>query len=260
VVLADPTRLQQMLMNLAVNARDAMPAGGALQLRLTRQETASRPGRPAGPWVRLEVADSGTGIPPQVLSHIFEPFFTTKSRGQGTGLGLAQVHGIVKQHDGEIVVHSPPGQGVTFTIYLPIVAGIAPAVAVPEVVAQQGNGERILIVEDNAALLNAMSDIVEMLGYDVVSASNGAEALAMLEAPGNAIALVLSDLVMPVMGGEALLAAIQARELAVPMVMLSGHPLESELEELKAHGLAGWLLKPPDVDQLARLLAQTLAR
>jgi two-component system cell cycle sensor histidine kinase/response regulator CckA len=259
VVLADPTRLQQMLMNLAVNARDAMPAGGTLRLALARQDSAPQPGLPDGPWVRLEVADSGTGIAPEALEHLFEPFFTTKPRGQGTGLGLAQVYGIVKQHGGEIVVHSAAGEGTTFSIYLPAVAGAAPAAAAPEAAAQAGGGETILLVEDNAALRDALCDLIAALGYEVVGASNGVEALVVLAARGDAIALVLSDLMMPVMGGEALLAAIRARGLGVPVVMLSGSPLEGELAGLKARGLAGWLLKPVRRAQLAGLLAQVLA-
>jgi PAS domain S-box-containing protein len=259
VVLADPTRLQQMLMNLAVNARDAMPAGGTLRLTLAGQDSAPRPGLPDGSWVRLEVADSGTGITPEAQAHLFEPFFTTKPPGQGTGLGLAQVHGIVKQHDGEIVVHSAVGEGTTFIIYLPAEPAPVPAVAAPKAATQEGGGETILVVEDNAALREAMCDLIEALGYEVVGASNGVEALAVLEARGDAIALVLSDLMMPVMGGEALLAAIQARRLNLPVMILSGYPLEGELAGLKARGLAGWLLKPVSRAQLAGLLAQVLA-
>ncbi|MFZ1509894.1 MAG: ATP-binding protein, partial [Anaerolineae bacterium] len=260
VVLADPTRLQQMLMNLAVNARDAMPAGGTLRLTLAQQETAPRPDLPAGPWVRLAVTDSGAGIAPEAQAHLFEPFFTTKPRGQGTGLGLAQVHGIVKQHEGEIEVHSAVGQGAIFTIWLPAVAeaASAPNPAPAAAAAAGGDAQLILIVEDNDVLLDAMSDILEMMGYRVVGAGNGVEALAVLAMRGDTIALVLSDLMMPVMGGEALLRAMRARGLTTPVVMLSGHPLEGDLVGLKTQGLAGWLLKPPDLDDLARLLTQAL--
>jgi CheY-like chemotaxis protein len=125
---------------------------------------------------------------------------------------------------------------------------------------QGGDGETILIVEDNEALLTALTDIVEMLGYHVIGVQNGVEALAVLEDSWPSIALVLSDLSMPVMGGEALLAAMQTRALTVPMVILSGYPLDSALAELKRNGLAGWLIKPPNIDELGQMLAQVLAK
>jgi two-component system, cell cycle sensor histidine kinase and response regulator CckA len=257
-VLADPTRIQQMLMNLAVNARDAMPAGGLLRLALARQETPPRPDLPGGAWISLEVADTGTGIAPEAQAHLFEPFFTTKPEGQGTGLGLAQVHGIVKQHAGEIAVSSTPGEGATFTIYLPAVAAIAPALPAQRMAAQRGHGETILLVEDNALLLEAMQDLLDSLGYVVVAATNGAEALALLLEGTTAIDLVLSDLVMPEMRGDALLAAICASGMTVPVVILSGYPLDGEIAALKAQGLTGWLLKPPHVPHLAQMLAGAL--
>ena len=259
VVLADPTRIQQMVMNLAVNARDAMPQGGSLCLTLAHQANSLQPDLPAGPWLRLTIADTGVGIPDEALAHIFEPFFTTKPHGRGTGLGLAQVYGIVKQHAGEIDVHSVTGQGATFTIYLPALAQAAPAVAVAASEPARGNGATILLVEDNAKLLEVMTDVIEILGYTVVGARNGIEALAVLEERRRAIALVLTDLVMPQMGGDALLTAIRARGLTTPVVILSGHPLESELAGLKARGVSGWLLKPPKMRDLAQMVAQALA-
>jgi PAS domain S-box-containing protein len=259
IVLADPTRVQQILMNLAVNARDAMPRGGALKLTLAHHTMAYRPDLPADPWVRLEVTDTGSGIAPEIQAHIFEPFFTTKGVGQGTGLGLAQVHGIVKQHNGEITVSSVMGQGSTFTIYLPAVPARVSEIEEEED-PQRGGGETILIVEDNEPLLTALTDIVETLGYSVIGVHNGVEALAVLEASGSSIALVLSDLSMPVMGGEALLTAMQTRGLTVPMIILSGYPLDSALAELKRNGLAGWLIKPPNIDELGQMLAQVLAK
>jgi PAS domain S-box-containing protein len=259
VVLADPTRMQQMVMNLAVNARDAMPKGGTLRLILAHQQTPPRPDLPDGPWVRLTVADSGTGLSPEAQRHLFEPFFTTKPPGQGSGLGLAQVHGIVKQHGGEIEAHSVAGQGATFTIYLPAVVMPKPeGISSSSAPQTPGNGT-ILIVEDNPPLLDALNDLVEMMGYEVICARNGVEALTILDASGDTIDLVLSDLVMPMMSGDDLLIAMRARGLTLPMVILSGHPLEGELAGLTEKGLAGWLLKPPDVEQLGELLAQTLA-
>lgn len=259
VVRADLTRIRQALMNLAVNARDAMPEGGTLRLTLTRQETSPAPDMGAGPWVCIQMTDSGVGLTPDVIAHIFEPFFTTKPHGQGTGLGLAQVHGIIKQHEGEIKVVSSVGQGTTFSIYLPAMAISAPiAVAPPGSETTAGGGETILIVEDNLLLRDAMCDILEGLGYAVVTAKHGEEALDVLAAQGEAISLVLSDLSMPVMGGLALLSAMRARGITLPLVILSGHAPEGKLDQLKEQGLAGWLLKPPDIDDLTTLLAQIL--
>ena len=264
-VSVDPTRLQQVVMNLAVNARDAMPAGGRLRFTLARvpalpsdlQPPAAAPDEAAG-WVRLTVADSGTGIPPEVLPRIFEPFFTTKGPGKGSGLGLSQIHGIVKQHGGEIGVTTQVGVGTTFTIYLPALAESAATEAV--VVADEtptAAGQMILIVEDDPALRDALVDTVDLLGYRALSAVNGREALAVL-AQHREIALIMSDLVMPEMGGRALLQEVKQRGVTAPVVILSGHPLDDELASLQALGLAGWLLKPPDPEQLARLLAQAL--
>lgn len=258
VISADPTRIQQLVMNLAVNARDAMPNGGSLHLSLAQQESQRQPDQPPTPWVRLTVSDNGTGIPPEVLPHIFEPFFTTKPRGQGTGLGLAQVYGIVKQHDGEISVHSGPGQGATFTILLPVVATSARLVAALRPAPLRGDGATILLVEDNDALLAAMSDTLQMLGYNVIGAANGAEALGVLAEHASEIALVLTDLVMPRMGGDALLTAMRAQGLRIPVIILSGHPLTREAGDLPADGLAGWLPKPPDLAELTQMLSRAI--
>ena len=260
VVLADATRIQQMVMNLAVNARDAMPSGGSLRLTLARQDTPPQPGLPAGPWICLTVVDTGDGIAPEAMAHLFEPFFTTKQRGRGTGLGLAQVYGIVKQHAGEITVHSIPGQGATITVCLPAVAMRADTVVESATAAPTGAGATILLVEDNPLLLDAMIDILTLLDYTVIGAANGKEALAVLEKGADGIALVLTDLIMPQMSGDALLANMRARGLPTPVVILSGHPLESELDALKQHGLAGWLLKPPNIQDLAQVLAQAISK
>jgi two-component system cell cycle sensor histidine kinase/response regulator CckA len=258
VVLADATRIQQMVMNLAVNARDAMPQGGLLRLTLVRHATPPLPSLAEGPWISLTVADSGEGISPEALAHLFEPFFTTKPPGRGTGLGLAQVYGIVKQHAGEITVHSTPGEGASITIYLPAIVEVAAAPDAPTAPLPTAPAT-ILLVEDNPLLLEAMGDILAMLGYTVMCAGNGREALAILSDHAAAIDLVLTDLIMPQMSGDALLAAMRGRGLDIPVVVLSGHPLEGELAALQKHGLAGWLLKPPNIQELAQLLAQVLA-
>jgi len=267
-VSADPTRMQQAIMNLATNARDAMLPQGGGELRITlSQMTGTDEIRcitcgqvfAGDQWVRITVTDSGCGIPPEALPHIFEPFFTTKEVGKGTGLGLAQVYGIVKQHEGHIDVVTEVGRGTTFNLYLlalPVQPSEAPAYEWQAAV--QGQGEMVLLVEDNAVLREVLVDILEVLNYQALQAASGNEALAVLERRPDEIALVLSDLVMPEMGGQALLHAMRQRGLTQPVVILSGHPMESELDTLQAQGLAGWMLKPPSVKPLAQLLAQVL--
>ena len=261
---ADPTRIQQMLMNLAVNARDAMTDGGVLRIGVERVIVAPGQSPPLpemefGEWIELTVVDSGTGLAPEVLPHIFEPFFTTKGPGEGSGLGLAQVYGIVKQHEGHIDVTTEVGVGTSFTLYLPAFLTQKPerpAVVVEDM--PQGQGETILIVEDDATLRQALVDILEMLNYRVLEAANGREALDILEQRAGEIALALSDLIMPEMGGQALVHAMRQRGLTLPVVMLSGHLMEDALESLQRLGLAGWMLKPPDVEEIAHVLAEAL--
>ncbi|MEZ4835208.1 MAG: PAS domain S-box protein [Caldilineaceae bacterium] len=257
-VMADSTRIQQMVMNLALNARDAMPRGGRLCLTLTRHENAPLTAMDAVPWIQLTISDTGVGIPPEVMPHLFEPFFTTKPRERGTGLGLAQVYGIIKQHAGEIQVQSNVDRGTSVSIYLPAVMQTPEVATAPTFVSPNDADATILLVEDNAALLEAMSDTLMMLGYTVIGAGNGKEALSLLECPDSDIDLVLTDLVMPQMGGDALLTNMRAHGLSTPVIVLSGHPLSGELDSLTEQGLVGWLLKPPDIDHLSQLIAQTL--
>lgn len=264
LVSVDLTRIQQAIMNLAVNARDAMPNGGHLQIALAKLElenskTAPVHDMPAGEWVQISVADTGGGIPPDILPHIFEPFFTTKPQGQGTGLGLPQVWGIIEQHEGYIDVVSEMGQGTTFTLYLPALSAPAPVSIVESTkTVLQGQGQTVLVVEDNAKIREALVELLEMLNYRVLSTSNGQEALEILEQYGTEVALVLSDLVMPVMGGKILFHALRQRYPAIKMVLLSGHPMETELDSLMQEGLNGYLLKPPTLEKLAEMIARVL--
>ncbi len=263
-VNADPTRMQQILTNLAVNARDAMPTGGTLCIGLEQITLASDappilPGLEGGTWVKLSVADSGMGIAPEVLPHIFEPFFTTKGPGGGSGLGLPQVYGIVKKHAGHINVTTKVGKGAVFTIYLPALVGRQPeALQASTLAFVNGKGETLLVVEDNITLRRALVECLASLEYEILEAGNGHEALDILAQRAADISLVLSDLVMPEMGGQGLFYAMQKRAMSIPVVVLSGHPMEKELEKLQSQGLSGWMLKPPNMEQLSQLLARVL--
>ncbi|MCA9972643.1 MAG: PAS domain S-box protein, partial [Anaerolineales bacterium] len=256
-VHADPTHLQQVLMNLAVNARDAMPDGGTLRLALEPLALAAgeRPPLPdmaPGDWVCLHVSDTGSGIPADVMPHLFEPFFTTKRPGQGTGLGLAQVYGIVKQHNGEIGVVSSVGRGSTFTVYLPAM-GMAAETAVDSGAARpiNGRGQLILLVEDNDVARDAIAEVLEKLNYRVLQAANGAEGLRLFEARMADIALVVTDMVMPKMGGVQLHAQLQALDPAVKVIVITGYPLEEDSQALLSQGIVAWIQKPFSLHRLA---------
>ncbi|MFW5940572.1 MAG: ATP-binding protein [Chloroflexota bacterium] len=266
VVHADPTRLQQALMNLALNARDAMPEGGELRIGLTPMRLApgQRPPLPdmtPGEWKCLAVSDTGHGIAPDDLPHLFEPFFTTKERDQGTGLGLAQVYGIVKQHGGLIQVESQPGQGTRFTIYLPALE--EESLHAPETIdggdesfgSEQGT---ILLVEDHEPTRVAIHDTLEMMGYDVLVANTGREALALYGEHPDAVDLVLSDMVMPEMGGMDLYRHLMDRQARVKMMVMTGYPLQDEGRSLLEHGIIDWIRKPFSPDELSAKLKQVM--
>ncbi len=264
IVDADPTRMQQMIANLAVNARDAMPEGGTLRFALRRvEEQACRSPLvkvQAAQWIRLTVADTGVGIPSDALPHIFEPFFTTKGPGKGAGLGLAQVHGIVGQHGGHVNVESQPGMGTTFTIDLPAPGDAMACAVLPETsTIPQGQGEVVLIVEDEATLRAALREVLELLNYHVLVARDGRAALDVMAAQGARVDLVVSDVVMPGMGGIALFRALREAGWQTPVLFLTGHPMGKELEGLRAEGASAWLLKPPSLERLGQVIAEMLA-
>ncbi len=266
VIRADPTRIQQVFMNLAVNARDAMPEGGELRIRLARAQfepgaAMPFPGMRPGEWVRIRVTDTGTGIPADVLPRVFEPFFTTKPPGEGTGLGLAQVYGIVKQHGGFIDVASQVGRGTTFEIYLPCEAASAGAALAPEEEkGRAGQKETILVVEDDATTRQALAEALKTLNYRLLIAANGREALAALEAEAGRIDLVLSDLVMPEMGGKALYETVRDIYPEIRMVIMTGYPRIRGTRELLEYGRVTWLQKPIGVKELAEAVRDALGK
>jgi CheY-like chemotaxis protein len=241
-----------------------MPDGGQLciglnRISVQRQKEAPLPEMTAGAWIRITVSDSGSGIPSNLLPHIYDPFFTTKDPGKGYGLGLAQVHGIVRQHAGFIDVESKIGEGTTFSIYLPALpdhlARDASGESAPSDLIQ-GEGETVLVVEDDPATRAALLDSLELLNYRGITAINGRQALEILAQHNHDIALVLSDVVMPEMGGIALLHAMRERGWKINVVLLTGHPMGQKLERIE--GLVAWLQKPPSLEQLADVIAQGL--
>jgi PAS domain S-box-containing protein len=238
-VRADPVQLEQVLLNLVINARDAMPAGGRVTLRIRGTEVGG-PGSdelPPGPYVVLEVSDTGQGIGPESLPHIFEPFFTTKEVGAGTGLGLSTVYGIVKQSGGNVTVDSEPGRGAVFRVYLPRVDEPPPAAAAEagSVLGRAGS-ETVLLVEDEAAIREMLREILTEEGYKVLSAASPEEALrAAREAPGT-IHVLVSDVVMPVMSGPELAARITEVRPGLKVLYMSGYtsPAVSDLVAARA--------------------------
>jgi two-component system cell cycle sensor histidine kinase/response regulator CckA len=263
-IRADPARIQQVFMNLALNARDAMPGGGKLRFELSQMRAEPGQSLPfsdmaAGEWLVAKVVDTGTGISPDFLPHIFEPFFTTKPQGEGTGLGLSQVFGIVKQHGGFIDVGSRMGEGTTFTIYLPALTRQEAIVAEAQVTgAPRGNGETILVVEDNASTRAAVSEILESLNYHTLQAADGEEALAVFEQHADRIDLVVSDLVMPEMGGQALYGALRRRRPDLKLILMTGYPLGGSTRELLDDQEVSWLQKPLTTLGLAEAVHRTL--
>ena len=264
IIYVDPSRLQQVLMNLAVNARDAMPGGGELSITLEEIEVGKQTAQPIpdmmpGSWILIEVTDTGSGISQDAISRIFEPFYSTKEVGKGTGLGLAQVYGIMRQHAGHLDVRSEIGVGTTFSLYFPAYTQES-----SEIVQRNtsdlplGDGQMILLVEDNLATRQALVESLEVLNYRVMEAENGREALEILAQSLFQIDLIISDAVMPEMGGMALLRAVRQNNVSIPVIILTGHPLSGELDDLQDEGLNAWLIKPPSLEDIAQILADLL--
>lgn len=265
-VNADRTRMQQLFMNLALNARDAMPEGGELRFELSRFQV--KPGEttpfrdiPPGHWIKIGVSDTGIGISPDILPHIFEPFFTAKEPGKGTGLGLAQVYGIVKQHEGYIDVRSQEGAGSTFIVYLPAVEEQVDLTSIPDVaLAVVGQGETILVVEDDGGTREAVGEVLESLEYRFLLAADGHEALNILKEHAQDVDLVLTDLVMPAMSGMELYKTLQEINPDLPFVFMTGYPLDPEMRKWLMDKRITLLQKPLTLENIAQTLDKALDR
>jgi PAS domain S-box-containing protein len=265
-VSADPGQLEQVIMNLAVNARDAMPQGGRLTLEtapasLGQTFVTAHPGSTAGAHVRLSIHDTGCGMGPDVLSHLFEPFFTTKEPGRGTGLGLSTVYGIVKQHRGYVDVTSEPGRGSSFEVYLPRVeARPAPGRSAPRERVKRGGRETVLFVEDEVALRDLMHRVLAKGGYTVLAAGDGVEALAMVEAHPGSIDLVVTDVIMPRMSGPDLAVRLRARDPGIRLLYVSGYTADQLRSQTDLGADATLLPKPFTSDGLLRKVREILDR
>jgi len=260
---ADPSQMSQVLMNLCVNARDAMPEGGVLTLEtrnVTLDEEYARGHGEAEPgrYVRLSVSDTGVGMSKEVQAHLFEPFFTTKGVGEGTGLGLATVYGIVKAHEGFINVYSEPGKGSTFRVYLPATSvGEAPTEEGSVVKLARGT-ETLLLVDDEQAVLGLGRKVLERCGYTVLVAHNGVEALEVYEERRGEIALVLLDVVMPKLAGGECLRGLQALDPEVRVLIATGHTVGTVVQELLREGAVGVVEKPYGLQSLSVAVRKAL--
>jgi CheY-like chemotaxis protein len=260
VLKADPSRIHQVIMNLALNARDAMPKGGELRIalsRLTLAENETRPvaGMAEGDWISLTVEDTGTGMSDKALEHLFEPFFTTKAQGEGTGLGLAQVYGIIEQHEGHISVDTERGKGTRFDIYLPAHDGHLPkegasrrSESMP-----RGAGETVLVVEDEDGVREACSKALRALGYRTLLVRDGRQALQTIQ-NGAQVDLVLTDVVMPNMDGLDLMQKLKSVAPSLPVVVMTGYVLDDRIAGIRQNEYVPFLHKPIDRKSLAEIV------
>ncbi len=264
-IVANPTQIHQVLLNLCVNARDAMPQGGTLRLRaenVALDGAAARdiPGARAGAWLVLQVGDNGTGIAPEVRPRIWDPFFTTKSADKGTGLGLSTVRGIVETHHGFITLQTEPGRGTSFSVYLPATetAGDGDKRDLPTPF-RQGNGELILVVDDEEPIRRLVHTVLSARGYRVIAAADGIEALALFETCATELALIITDLDMPNVDGVALARCIRAYRPDFKILTMSGHANQHLRAQLDGF-VAAFLAKPFPAAKLLQQVQQLLHR
>lgn len=264
LIVGDATQLHQVLMNLAVNARDAMPNGGLLEIKaenVTVDQTYAHlqlDARPAR-YLCISVTDTGEGIPPDIINRVFDPFFTTKPHGKGTGLGLSTVQAIVKGHGGFLSLYSEPGKGTQFKVYLPAAEGQAQPSVAPHPELPFGHGEWILVVDDEAMVREITKGTLENFGYRVLTASNGTEAVATFAEHRDKISLVLTDMMMPLMDGPALVRALHKLSPQLKIIGSSGLAGDQKMAEARQAGVQSFLPKPYSADKLLKAVAETLS-
>ncbi len=262
-IKAAPNQIDQILMNLAINASDAMPNGGKLTIKTQnitldaeycRFDPLTKPGR----YTLITVSDTGAGMDKETLAHIFEPFFTTKDPGKGTGLGLAVVYGIVEQHGGRIICDSEPSVGTTFRIYFPAIEEVPQEKLSEKKKPLRGRGETILVIDDEANIIEVTSRMLNQSNYRVITALNGEDALELYEKHGQGISLVILDFMMPGMGGRGCLRALLTMDLKVRVLVASGGLKEGMAKDLIAEGAKGVIRKPFDIAKLMEQIRKIL--
>lgn len=263
-VAGDATQLSQVLMNLCINARDAMPDGGTLTIQADNAQVSERGARQhrdavAGPYVAVVVADTGGGIPAEVMARIFDPFFTTKEFGHGTGLGLPTVLGIVKGHQGFVDIETAADRGTRFAVYLPALIAASHSLG-PALAAEpcRGHGELVLVVDDEPAILDTARATLTAYGYQALTASDGHEAVAIYRQRAGEIRVILLDLMMPTLDGLGTLRELRALAATVPIVAMSGMPVEARVESAFAAGANLFLPKPFAGEQLVSMIEAAL--
>jgi two-component system, cell cycle sensor histidine kinase and response regulator CckA len=262
-ISADPTQIEQILLNLAVNATHAMPEGGRLvfeteNVRLDEEYCRTHLETKPGEYVLLTVSDTGHGMEKEILDRIFEPFFTTKDRGEGTGLGLSMVFGIVKSHDGHITCHSKPDAGTVFKLYFPAVE--MKIAWDPEITMQMPSfgTETILLVDDEQSIRDLGKEVLTSVGYKVITAGTGREALDTYFRAQDEISLVILDLIMPEMGGKQCIEELLKINPALKILIASGYAADVSTEESLASGATGYVSKPYNMKQLLRAVRHAL--
>jgi CheY-like chemotaxis protein len=261
---ADPGQLEQVLLNIGVNAKDAMPDGGRLTFKTENVEPDEAFRRvnlanDAGSYVSLSVIDTGAGMTDDILEHIFEPFFTTKKTGQGTGLGLAMAYGIIKNHCGHLSCHSAPLKGTTFQVYLPAIdAAAQEEMEAPPIPIVKGEGETILVIDDEAFLRDLAEDMLTTNGYQVITAVSGEEGLELYKQHHEYVKLIILDLIMPGMGGKQCLVEILNIDPKAKILISSGYALDEPENDNKLMQARGFIHKPYNFRQMLQTIRHVI--
>jgi CheY-like chemotaxis protein len=261
----DPNQLTQVILNLGLNARDAIPRAGWITLRVRTRELDAefcrdRVGLEPGTYAELMVKDTGHGMSDETQAHIFEPFFTTKELNKGTGLGLSVVYGIVHNHGGHIEVHSSPGVGTQFLIHLPATERPITIDESIEDVAGDGGQECILVVDDEPTIRELVTDILQPLGYSLLRAKDGMEAIELFTRSHEEIGLVLLDMQMPTLNGLETFRRLREIDPDVRVILSSGYGMDQDIQEIIREGVLGFIQKPYKINELTRVVRDCLDR